>query len=108
MAAPGSRAVTTVGRGEPPCGCRSCRVRRAGARTRIILAHRGRSAHGTGSTPAGALAGRVRCVRIARFTTGGGPRFGVVGGEPGGGGLAALTPDPLSTPLPFTRGGGPP
>jgi len=42
-------------------------------------------------------------VRIARFTTGEDPRFGVVEGEPGGSEqLAVITGDPLYTPIKFT------
>jgi len=41
-------------------------------------------------------------VRIARFTTGEDPRFGVVEGEPGSEALAVVTGDPLYTPLQFT------
>lgn len=38
-------------------------------------------------------------MRIARFTTGGDPRFGVVDGEPGQEVLLCVTGDPLYTPL---------
>jgi 2-keto-4-pentenoate hydratase/2-oxohepta-3-ene-1,7-dioic acid hydratase in catechol pathway len=42
-------------------------------------------------------------VRIARFTTGEDPRFGVVEGEPGGPEqLAVIAGDPLYTPIQFT------
>jgi 2-keto-4-pentenoate hydratase/2-oxohepta-3-ene-1,7-dioic acid hydratase in catechol pathway len=42
-------------------------------------------------------------VRIARFTTGEDPRFGVVEGEPGQPGtLAVIAGDPLYTPIQFT------
>jgi 2-keto-4-pentenoate hydratase/2-oxohepta-3-ene-1,7-dioic acid hydratase in catechol pathway len=41
-------------------------------------------------------------VRIARFTTGEDPRFGVVEGEPGAEVLAVVTGDPLYTPVQFT------
>src|SRR3954449_7555626 len=94
--------MTTVRRGRRPCGCRSFRACGGGRRTRIIVLHRGGPAQATGSTLAGALAVRVRCVRIARFTTGEDPRFGVVEGEPGAEVLAAVTGDPLYTPVQFT------
>ncbi len=41
-------------------------------------------------------------MRIARFTTGEDPRFGVVEGEPGAEVLAVVTGDPLYTPVQFT------
>jgi 2-keto-4-pentenoate hydratase/2-oxohepta-3-ene-1,7-dioic acid hydratase in catechol pathway len=41
-------------------------------------------------------------MRIARFTTEGDPRFGVVEGESGGEVLAVVTGDPLYTPIQFT------
>jgi 2-keto-4-pentenoate hydratase/2-oxohepta-3-ene-1,7-dioic acid hydratase in catechol pathway len=42
-------------------------------------------------------------VRIARFTTGEDPRFGIVEGDPGGPEhLAVITGDPLYTPIQFT------
>jgi len=41
-------------------------------------------------------------VRIARFTTGEDPRFGVVEGDPGAEVIAVVSGDPLYTPLQFT------
>ena len=41
-------------------------------------------------------------MRIARFTAGEDPRFGVVEGEPGAEVIAVVTGDPLYTPLQFT------
>ena len=41
-------------------------------------------------------------MRIARFTTGEDPRFGVVEGDPGAEVIAVVTGDPLYTPLQFT------
>jgi hypothetical protein len=38
-------------------------------------------------------------VRIARFTSGGDPRFGLVDEEPGGSTLVVLTGDPLYMPV---------
>jgi len=54
----------------------------------------GRSAGAAGRRRAGSLA----CVRIARFTTGGDPGYGVVEGEE----LAAIEGDPLYRPIQFT------
>jgi 2-keto-4-pentenoate hydratase/2-oxohepta-3-ene-1,7-dioic acid hydratase in catechol pathway len=57
-----------------------------------------RRLHASEVTGAGSLA----CVRIARFTTGGDPQFGVVEGDPGSEWIATVHGDPLYLPIEFT------
>jgi 2-keto-4-pentenoate hydratase/2-oxohepta-3-ene-1,7-dioic acid hydratase in catechol pathway len=47
-------------------------------------------------------AGSLAKVRIARFTTGGDPAYGVVEGDPGGEVVAVVEGDPLYRPIQFT------